>query len=214
MVELPTWPDDAAALLLKKPWLAPALDGYLEGVYARPEHPFLALICFTSAVESVATRIFYEEVCPECRSRRNVRRIYTEGLRVLLGREAAARLDNEYVARSKTAHTGKLHGIEAMRGVPMFLDWSGADEVPFYGRVWRTEAAAREVLLPALQDRLPARTHLPEPEPRYVRGVPPPTGQPTMPRMPVKPGSFRGACGQSRAPGHPVKFGVPQGTCD
>ena len=158
---IPEWMPDALKRVDSKPWLARAMDIYLEGLYAMWQHPSLAMICFTATVETIGTRIFTLPRCPECGADRGYRRAFSAALRLVATEESAASLDGVYRERSKTAHAGVLHGMETTPGAVGFLYWSGFDSVAFRGRPVRMEAVARKLLKMALLDELPAKGPLP-----------------------------------------------------
>lgn len=167
-MELPSWSDSAWTRTQREPKLVPALDAYLEGLQAVTRHPSLAAVSFVASAETLASKLFKLKRCESCLNRLGLGYAFKMTLRKVLNEKEALALDSVYNYRSKTVHSGSLHGGETTPGILFLGAWSQDTATDFRWRMlWRLQGATRRLLEWALTTQLPARTLLvPEsPEP-------------------------------------------------
>lgn len=150
LVEVPDWALLAPKRIRDRPWLVHSLDSYLEGTELMMQHPSLALICFTSAIEAVAVRIYRLERCETCGNEYGIAAAFRATLRRVVSEDAASRLDHLYGRRSVTVHEGRLHGPEPSQGALGWPAFSGDTSWLFQAEVMHLADAARVVLTWAL----------------------------------------------------------------
>ncbi|UOX90651.1 hypothetical protein MUY14_08505 [Amycolatopsis sp. FBCC-B4732] len=156
---LPEMLDSAWSRVRQEPVLIAALDTYLEGIQAAPRHPSLAAVSFVASVETVAGKLFKFERCESCKNRLRLGAAFKASLRKVVSEEEAAALDFVYNARSKTVHSGRLHGGETTPGVLFLGPWSQDTASDFRWRtLWRLRSATRLLLAWSIANPWPART--------------------------------------------------------
>jgi hypothetical protein len=153
---LPAWLNTAWALLDARGELLDALDALCEGMALEEEHPSLALVAFVAAVEGVGGETLPPTPCKECGTVPRARDRFVAGLcRVMSSNKAEAMAKEIHKRRSRTAHSGTLHGEERYLGLPYFGAFGRPPEREFaLTLVYRMETAAREVLTAALNTPL------------------------------------------------------------
>lgn len=111
-ISVPAWISDAERTMTQISRLAHALLMHQEGLILRRDHPSMALVCFTAAVETLAQINKNPEKCPECGMVLSSRKRFEDAVRDVLDEEQAAYLAKAYPQRSRTVHQGRLHGTE------------------------------------------------------------------------------------------------------
>ena len=163
-VAVPEWMDGAWRRVAASAQLTAAVDAYLEGSYAAQRHPSLAVVAYTSSVETIADLLYKGPRCTECGGSTGIARAFRATIREVLDEAEAAQLDTVYKARSKTVHAGRLHGGETLPGVFHVGFWSNRETQDFRWRVlWSLKRAARLVLQRSITADLPTRVPLPGP---------------------------------------------------
>jgi hypothetical protein len=161
----PAWLDSAWARTQAAPYLVAALDAFLEGVHVAQRHPSLAAVAFTASVETIATRLYKLQSCAACGTRFGLGRAFKAALRQVVDEDEAKILDSVYAARSKTVHSGRLHGGETIPGVIFGGSWNADPSSDFRWQIlWRLQRATGQLLKWALTADLPPRELLAETE--------------------------------------------------
>ncbi|PKW07433.1 hypothetical protein SAMN05428944_5500 [Streptomyces sp. 1222.5] len=111
-ISVPAWIIDAERIIIQIPRLAHALLMHQEGLMLRRDHPSMALVCFTAAVETLAQINKNPEKCGECGMVLSSRKRFEDAIRGVLDEEQATYLAKAYPQRSRTVHQGRLHGTE------------------------------------------------------------------------------------------------------
>lgn len=90
---------------------------YHEGLLLQFQHPSLAFIAFVAAVESLG-ELRYESLprCEQCGAVTESGKRFRKLLRMVLTRKEADVLWDAYERRSRTVHSGALHGLEPSFG--------------------------------------------------------------------------------------------------
>ncbi|TWD81665.1 hypothetical protein FB561_2785 [Kribbella amoyensis] len=115
-IEVPPWLARGEEYLRSKPRIRHALFMHHEGLSIEPDHPSLALVCYTATVETVAQIDKKPEKCAHCGSTLSSRRRFEDAVKLVLADDQAASLAAAYVQRSRTVHQGRLHGTEHRMG--------------------------------------------------------------------------------------------------
>jgi hypothetical protein len=164
--EVPGWLGDAWVHMNRRARVKGAVTVYMEGVRTEERHPSLALVAYVAAVEAVSLMLFHEERCEACPNHINIGEKFHATLKLAVGEEAAEALRPVYGSRSKTVHTGRLHGYEISPGAFPFSSFLTPSEASFQWQILRgMKTAARKLLILAVRDQLPKRSH-------YRRNVP------------------------------------------
>ncbi|MEU3985026.1 hypothetical protein AB0F77_34025 [Streptomyces sp. NPDC026672] len=150
-ISVPNWLADAERVMSKIPRSANALLMHQEGLMLRRDHPSMALVCFTAAVETLAQISKNPETCPECSMVLSSRKRYEDAIRGVLDEEQAAYLMKAYPQRSRTVHQGGLHGTEMQIGSfgRMSLFMPDEELVFTAGTVHSAQEASKRLLLNA-----------------------------------------------------------------
>ncbi|WP_199513909.1 hypothetical protein [Nucisporomicrobium flavum] len=118
-LSVPPTADRAYALMQRKPWLAALLSTYQEALELSSRHESFAVIGFVSIVEEIGNRSAGRlPRCDECsaivesgqRFRKSLERVVPVPLAELMSKYV-------YDYRSRTAHSGRLHGNETTFGL-------------------------------------------------------------------------------------------------
>lgn len=158
---VPDWLDAAWAALQNSTSLSAAVDVFLEAKYAEERHPSLAVVAYTSSIETIASMLYKHQRCPECNGQQNIAYGFRSALREVLSEDAANELDALYRSRSKTVHAGKLHGGETTPGLLSAGLFSGDTTEDFRSRkLPLLRQVARVLLTRALLGELPPRRDL------------------------------------------------------
>ncbi|MFD9441542.1 hypothetical protein ACFWBR_06395 [Streptomyces sp. NPDC060006] len=156
-IAVPDWLDRAEKLLGEKRMLRDAVLMHHEGLALRRGHPSIALVCFTSVIETVKQinkkpeRCTGCEYCEGCGSVISSRARFEDAMRSVLGDDPAALLGSAYgmQGRSGTVHASRLHGLEAQanNSGPMSVFLPDQPFVFTYGTVGMAQEASRKLLL-------------------------------------------------------------------
>jgi hypothetical protein len=119
-VEVPAWCDGAWTMLDEDEALMHATHAYHQGALAHLRHPSLALLAFVAAIEAIGARYVNLERCDRCGSRIGSRKRFLRAASLVISEDEALALRKLAYdeARSKTAHEGRLHGLEISFGFP------------------------------------------------------------------------------------------------
>jgi hypothetical protein len=112
LVKVLPWFDEAMERLAAQPKLMSAALIYYEGILISREHPSVALVCYTAAIEAIAGMHETLPTCPTCHSITGSTSRFRRALQRVLSDEDAKDLSESYSKRSKTVHAGLLHGKE------------------------------------------------------------------------------------------------------
>jgi hypothetical protein len=118
-IEVPDWFGRSWSVLEDDPGLDRSLAAYLEGAQLRlAGHPSAALVMLAACIESLSPELAAPP-CPKCGEIKGSTDRFEQGLAAALTPEemAMAQLDDTYRQRSRTAHSGALHGFEYNFGV-------------------------------------------------------------------------------------------------
>lgn len=162
-VKIPEWTNAAYVMIGRVSKYESALSMFMEGLRITDEHPSLALVAFTSTVETIGATIFPpDNPCDICKSNhRDVTAKFHKTLRLVVDEEEAQALTPVYPNRSKTVHAGRLYGEEITRGITSLRFFGSSPETKFqWGIVHRMQRAAQKLLLTAIQGGLPNRLEL------------------------------------------------------
>jgi hypothetical protein len=155
----PEWLSDAWDRVQSTPWLAHALSAHHEGLRAQYEHPSLALVAFTGAVEAISNRLWIEHRCETCGARLKIAARFRATLRTVVPPKEAEFLGHAYSPRSKTVHEGHLHGSEGTAGVYAIRALSSDPALTFeWGVVYRMSRASESLIQRALRGQIPTTT--------------------------------------------------------
>ncbi|MBM7088064.1 hypothetical protein JTP67_05755 [Streptomyces sp. S12] len=158
--EVADWLADAWVRLNKRTKLQTAVSMYMEGLRIEGRHPSLALVSYVSTVEAISLMLFHEQRCGVCRNHVNIGDKFFETLRLAVGQEGAESLRRVYGSRSKTVHTGRLHGAEVAPGAFRFSSFVMPPEASFQWQILRgMKTAAQKLLMMAIKGQLPGRSH-------------------------------------------------------
>jgi hypothetical protein len=158
--EVPPWLEEAWSRLLNDNRLQSALNIYLEGAYVESRHSSLAAVAYTACVETIAEKLYKLESCSQCGMKFGITRSFKAAIGLVCSDEDARLLDAVYGARSRTVHSGRLHGEETVPGAES-LTWSNNAAQDFRWRtLWRLRRACTALLGKALQGDLPPRVRL------------------------------------------------------
>lgn len=118
-VELPQTMTTADAILRRKPWLSRLVSAYQEALELATRHESFAVIGFVSIVEELGNRRAGRlPRCGECEAIIGSGERFQNSLRRVMATDLADMLGNvAYDLRSRTAHSGRLHGREASFGL-------------------------------------------------------------------------------------------------
>lgn len=122
-LDLPEWFDSGWERLLEDESLADAVRMFHEGDQLVENHPSLALVAFTSVVESIAQFDDAPRRCSECGQVTGSTKRFKRAISSVLPEEVAEMTADAYERRSGVVHRSLLHGGEGHRGVlmsPMF----------------------------------------------------------------------------------------------
>ncbi len=156
-----SWLADAWDEMARRPWLANAVLMHHEGQVTDEEHPSLALVAYVSSIEAISNRLFDDVRCEKCGAHLNVAARFRETLRLVVPADRADRLAPAYNRRSTSVHQGRLHGSDNAPG--MFgLIWNDPEREFDLQIVLGMRTASKELIILALQGRLPARRRFEE----------------------------------------------------
>jgi hypothetical protein len=120
LLDLPDWFGDIERRLdgdqRAEGAIARALLIHHEALLCMREHPSLALLAFTSSIETLASRSDPLERCASCRAHIGSTRRFKHVVASVLPAEEAAMVVTAYDRRSRTVHDAKLHGREQIAG--------------------------------------------------------------------------------------------------
>ncbi len=150
-IAVPGWLESAEGVLKTKRLLRDALLMHHEGLALRRDHPSMALVCFTAAIEAVAQVNKKPEKCPECGSTLSSRARFDEAVQSVLSAEQSSYLSDAYGTRGRsgTVHLSRLHGIEVQANSSGRMSLFVTD-APFHfthGTVAVAQDASRSLLL-------------------------------------------------------------------
>ncbi|WP_332642222.1 hypothetical protein [Aeromicrobium sp.] len=130
-----------------------ALDAFLEGEYIERRHPSMAAVAYTACIEVFSDGLAPRPRCQECGVQTGISKNFKLALRLVLDEQEAAALDRIYTLRSKTVHTGHIHGSEVIPGANPFDYFLDSTSEAFENRPLRQlKRVAGELLRRALQD--------------------------------------------------------------
>lgn len=157
--EVTEWLADAWVRLNRRAKLQTAVAIYMEGLRIEDRHPSLALVSYVSAVETISLMLFHEQRCQACQNHVNIGEKFFETLKLAVGQEAADALRPVYGRRSKTVHTGRLHGAEVAPGAFRFSSFVMPPEASFQWQILRgVKTAAQKLLIMAIRGQLPNKS--------------------------------------------------------
>lgn len=160
-VVLTEWLEPAWTRTRKTPYLVAALDAFQEGLHLADDHPSLAVVGFTAAVEAIAGRLYKIRTCKECHNKMQVGEAFRRTLDPFTDETTAELLRPIYSARSKTVHQGELHGHETVPGRGFGPPWWHGPETLFGGQaLWTLQMTTAKLLKWALTTDLPPRQAL------------------------------------------------------
>jgi hypothetical protein len=161
----PEWIEDAWILMNRRARIKAAISIYMEGLRVEDRHPSLALVAYISAVESISLTLFHEERCKSCSNHMHIGNKFLETLKLVIEERELEVVRSIYGSRSTTVHKGKLHGPELTLGTPLFsmLSIDPTSSFKFHS-VSIIKKAARQLLVMALRNQLPGRTHYAKPD--------------------------------------------------
>ncbi|MDA0564835.1 hypothetical protein LG943_10940 [Streptomonospora sp. S1-112] len=168
LVTVPEWLEGAYHRLRRKEkWrrVGRALDAFSEGLRLEYSHPSLALVSFVAAIEAISLIVFKDGTCPECcqycKNHSHIAKMYRATLGLVVDGEDLKLLSQSYGKRSKTVHTGRMHGIEG-RSNPYYVSLFTENEAMTFQwqEVYKLRNAARELLLKSLKEELPSKSPL------------------------------------------------------
>ncbi|MER5894821.1 hypothetical protein [Streptomyces sp. NPDC001876] len=164
-LEPPEWIRDAWILMNRRTKVKSAISMYMEGLRVEDRHPSLALVAYVAAVESISLMLFKEERCTSCTNHLDVGNKFLETLKFVTDEQDREALRPIYGNRSNTVHRGRLHGTEISLGALTFSALTRDEPSLFkWQSVETMKKAARKLLVMALRDQLPRRTHYTKPE--------------------------------------------------
>ncbi|MFE2534721.1 hypothetical protein [Streptomyces sp. NPDC059371] len=151
-ITIPSWIANAERIMAETPRWANALLMHQEGLTLKRDHPSMALVCFTAAVETIAQINKNPEKCPECSMVLSSRQRFEDTIHGVLDEEQAMYLMKSYPQRSKTVHQGRLHGTEMqINGFGRMSLFVPDEELLFTaGTVEAAQEASKRLLLNAL----------------------------------------------------------------
>src|SRR5690606_23625190 len=118
-LDLPEWFDSGWERHLEDESLADAVRMFHEGDQLVENHPSLALVAFTSVVESIAQFDDAPRRCSECGQVTGSTKRFKRAISSVLPEEVAEMTADAYERRSGVVHRSLLHGGEGHRGVLM-----------------------------------------------------------------------------------------------
>ncbi|MET8969187.1 hypothetical protein [Streptomyces hydrogenans] len=158
-VRVPSWVGNALRKVGVRANLNSAVSVYMEGCRLESDHQSMALVSFVAAIETVSLMIYKEDKCDECGGHTSIAAKFRQTLKMVLSETEVEALRPVYGSRSRTVHTGRLHGPEMLPGALSFSVFRETPEVDFEWRfLMPVKRAARELLSMALQGTLPKRT--------------------------------------------------------
>lgn len=122
---LPSWIPAAWDSLASDDVLSGIASFWHQGLLASPRHPSLAAVAYTAAIERAAFWLAAhgDERIPAGSGRRRV----DAAIALVADEDEAELLKPLYAARSRTAHGGRLHGIETVTGAFFSLKYIPGD---------------------------------------------------------------------------------------
>jgi hypothetical protein len=140
------------------------LNAYYEGLLLLDKHPSLALIAFVATIEAIGEKLVRSERCSSCGTVLRSGDRFRTALRLAVSEPEAKILEKVYGPRSRTAHSGRLHGSEPWRGappLPTFFTLGAAER--FEVEIGQLGRAAAILLRLVLQNQLDAARPVPTP---------------------------------------------------
>lgn len=122
-LDLPEWFASGWDRLSEDEAVADAVRMFHEGSLLVDDHPSLALVAFTSVVESIAQVEEPATRCPKCKLVTGSTKRFKRAISSVLSEDVAELIADAYDRRSGVVHRSVLHGGEASRGSlrgPMF----------------------------------------------------------------------------------------------
>lgn len=158
VVEFPDWGRQAWNTLKKEAKMEYASASYMEGMRIRDSHPSLAVVAFVATIEAIAGKIFKEKRCDSCGNHRDITKMFRATIRLATDDESTiGRISGVYSKRSKTVHTGRLHGTEGTSGIAEMLMLSASPEDIFRSHtVHEIQQVSRTLLKKGLTKDLPS----------------------------------------------------------
>ncbi len=145
-------------------WITNAFGMFAQATSIQAKHPSLALLAFVSAIETVGFALFPATECPgiagqsstehcsACMRKTGAAKAFRNALKLIRTKAEVKSLSSRiYSSRSLTTHTGKLHGLETLLGMPTFQ--IGLEDQPeyFFNEVWKIRNASRDLLMYCLE---------------------------------------------------------------
>lgn len=151
------WIASAWDEMTRRPWLAHAVVMHHEGQLLDDEHPSLALVAYVSAIEAISNHLFDDDRCETCGNYLHVAARFRETVALVVGTYQAAGLATAYGNRSTSVHRAMLHGSDSAPGAMFGSIWNNPEQTFDTQVVMSMRAASKELLVLALQGRLPPR---------------------------------------------------------
>ncbi len=153
-LEFPAWGHNAWERALNDEVLKAALLAHYQGLTLEWQHPSFASVALVAAIETVGSLeipLARCECCPECRITTGSTRRYRAGLKRAVSGEAYNRLVKAYEPRSRTAHSGALHGAERTGGwIPLFGELYVDPGAVFSWHLLELRKTSRDLLIQVL----------------------------------------------------------------
>jgi hypothetical protein len=153
-VRIPAWMNDAKAKVDTNDVLYRALHAHRQGMLLMDEHPSLALVSFVSAIEEVGSTLVDLTTCECCGMMKGAGKRFRQALKTVYSNREAAPFNEIYDLRSRTVHSGVLHGDETHMGAKFLIPEIFAAPSPSinfnYQTLWKMRDASKAVLLKQL----------------------------------------------------------------
>jgi hypothetical protein len=160
-VVLTKWLHPAWTRTRENQYLIAALDAFQEGLHLTDDHPSLAAVGFTAAVETIAGHLYKLPRCEKCRDKKKIGEAFRQTLEPFTNETTAELLRPIYNARSRTVHDGRLHGRETLPGLGYGPPWWHGPESVFGEQVLSAlRVTTAKLLRWALTTALPPRQTL------------------------------------------------------
>jgi hypothetical protein len=153
------WLFNAWQMMTTRLWLARAVTMQHEGQMIEEEHPSLAGVAYTSAIEAIANRMFVEEKCAACNGHLHIAENFRNALKLVLPEHLASVLGKSYGLRSRSVHQAVLHGSETTPG-QFGVSWTDPQLAFDLQIVLGLRNASRDLLILALKNQLPRKAAL------------------------------------------------------
>ncbi len=164
---VPPWAEKALELHVSEGDLLQAARAHHQGMALEKTFPSYALLAYVAALEGIGAR--YEalqrcQCCNQCSATIGLGKRFRAALKLGTSPEIAEYLADVYKRRSLTAHEGRLHGGETLRGAHLMRGrlFAVEDTAVFKGTQARLlRDASRNLLISAVTGTLPEATTSP-----------------------------------------------------